>query len=124
MINKIDIPPLWSRPKVIEASCFNRVRLALHRLGRPLRIALPGHRGLEITLDDRTWLCVDTLRGDLPVLAWSHFEIQHRAALNEPVTCFVNFYHSHAALVTGSVLTELGEVLERRLFTQPHRNSP
>lgn len=119
MINKTDIPPLWTRPKVIEASCFNRVRLALHRLGRPLRIVLPRHRGLEITLDNRTWLCVDSLRGDLPVLAWSHFEIQNRTALDEPVLCSVQFYHSHAALVSGSVLTELDEVLVRRLVAKP-----
>ncbi|MGC1951704.1 MAG: hypothetical protein WA970_03855, partial [Gammaproteobacteria bacterium] len=59
---------LHSLPKTIEAACYNRVRLSLARSGSPLRIALPGHRGLEMILEDRFWLCVDSLRNDQPVL--------------------------------------------------------
>ena len=40
-----DPQPLRVMPKTIPATCYNRVRLALIRLGKPLRFGLPRHRG-------------------------------------------------------------------------------
>ena len=57
---------LRTMPKSIEASVYNHVRLALRRLGFPLRVPVPGHRGLEIILDDRIWLCVDANAEESP----------------------------------------------------------
>ena len=60
-------------PKMIEAVCYNRGRLALLRLGYPLRITLHQHRGLEVILDKAMWLCVDSNKDDQPILAWREF---------------------------------------------------
>lgn len=103
--------PLRTLPKIIEAGCYNRVRLALVRRGRPLRVALPGHRGLEMILEDRFWLCVDSLNDDQPVLGWHEFETAGRHELHAPVRCQLCFYHVQAGLVMGSVLDALHQTL-------------
>jgi hypothetical protein len=43
--------PLRIFSKKIEAACYNRGRLALLRLGDPLRVPLPLHRGLVVILN-------------------------------------------------------------------------
>lgn len=102
---------LHTLPKTVEAACYNRARLALLRRGRPLRVAVPDHRGLEMILDDRHWLCVDSLHNDQPVLGWDEFETAGRDALHAPVRCRLCFYHVHAGLVMGSVLDALQQAL-------------
>lgn len=106
---------LRTMPKSIEASIYNHARLALRRLGSPLRVAVPGHRGLEIILDDYIWLCVDANADDQPVMAWLDFESQHRDNLHEPVSCTLELYHRFAGLVMGSTLDSLDEALTERL---------
>jgi hypothetical protein len=106
---------LRTMPKSIEASIYNHVRLALRRLGRPLRIPLPAHRGLEIIMDDHVWLCVDANADDQPVMAWLAFASRHRDNLHESVTCTLELYHHCAGLVMGSALHSLGEALGERL---------
>ena len=106
---------LRTMPKSIEASVYNHVRLALRRRGGPLRVAVPEHRGLEIILDDSSWLCVDATAEDQPVMAWLDFAAQHRDNLHEPITCTLELYHLCAGLVMGSVLDSLDEVLSELL---------
>jgi len=106
---------LRTMPKTIEASVYNHVRLALRRLGAPLRVEVPGHRGLEIILDDHIWLCVDSNAGDQPVMAWLNFNTHHRRNLHEPVSCNLELYHNYAGLVMGSTLDSLDEILIERL---------
>lgn len=106
---------LRTMPKSIEASIYNHVRLALRRLGSPLRVAVPDHRGLEIILDDHEWLCVDANSDDQPVMAWLNFNAHHRDNLHEPVSCTLELYHRFAGLVMGSALDSLDETLTDRL---------
>ena len=106
---------LRTMPKSIEASVYNHVRLALRRLGAPLRVEVPGHRGLEIILDDHIWLCVDSNVGDQPVMAWLEFNAHQRSNLHEPISCNLELYHSCAGLVMGSTLDSLDEALIQRL---------
>lgn len=107
--------PLRVLPKTIGAADFNRVRLALRRLGRPLRVTLGTHRGLEVILDNQAWLCVDTLHHDQLILAWRSFDTAERYGLHEDVPCELCLYHSHAGLIMGSALEQLGQSLEQRL---------
>lgn len=107
--------PLRVLSKTIKAADFNRVRLALRRLGRPLRVPLASHRGLEIILDDQTWLCVDSFHNDLLILAWRSFETTGRYGLHEDVRCELCFYHMHAGLIMGSAIEQLGQALTQRL---------
>jgi hypothetical protein len=115
MRDRLQPTALRTMPKSIEASIYNHVRLALRRLGSPLRVAVPGHRGLEIILDDRTWLCVDANADDQPVMAWRNFSGYHRDNLHEPVTCTLELYHRFSGLVKGSALDSLDEVLTDQL---------
>jgi hypothetical protein len=116
MTGKREFPPLRSLPKRLEAAYYNRVRLALRRLGRPLRVALPRHRGLEAILDNDAWVCVDTTRDDLPVLAWRAFGNRGRESLHEPVDCRLDLYHWHAGLIMGTALEALDTALRARLM--------
>lgn len=108
----IDLPPLRVMPKQIPASCFNHARLALIRLGKPLRVVLIRHRGLAIVLDDGAWWCVDGLAGDQPILAWQTFESRGRDNLADPIACELRLYHHCAGLIMGTVLSEMEEAIE------------
>ena len=110
-----DIVPLRSMDKQIEASCYNQVQLALHRLDNPLRLELPNHRGLEIHLEVEAWLCLDVVAGELPVLRWHSFEVQDRHSLHEPIQCRLDLYHIHAGLIMGTALDALEVLLKQRL---------
>jgi hypothetical protein len=110
--------PLRVMPKQIPAACYNRVRLALIRLGKPLRIALTRHRGLEILLDDEAWWCVDSFADDQLIMVWRAFATGGRDNLTEPVACELCLYHHCAGLVMGSALSDMEEAIEARLA--PH----
>ena len=114
------IPPLRVMPKTIAAVCYNHVRLALGRLGNPLRVDLPDHRGLEIILNDHHWLSVDSIQGDQPIMAWLDFDTRsHNQALYEAVPCQLRLYHMHAGLVMGSALDALDQSLTEKLSDKP-----
>jgi len=115
-----NIRPLRIMPKTIEATCYNHVRLALRRLGNPLRVELPDHRGLEIILNSHHWLCVDSTHDDQPIMAWMDFDTRsHNQALYEPVPCQLRLYHMHAGLVMGSALDALDQSLAEKLAENP-----
>jgi hypothetical protein len=101
--------------KQVQASCYNQVRLALHRLENSLRVPLPGHPGLEILLEEEAWLCLDIVQGGMPGLRWHSFEVQDRRSLHEPINCRLDLYHIHAGLVMGTVLETLEAQLKQRL---------
>lgn len=109
-----DVPVLKAMSSYIEAHYYNRVRLALCRLGNPLRIELINLRGLDIYLDNDDWVCVDRTLNDSPIFAWTDFESQGRDNLCEPVSCQLRFYHNHADLICGTVL----DLVYRNLDTQ------
>ena len=110
--------PLRVMPKRIPAACYNRVRLALIRLGTPLRIDLTHHRGLEMVLDDAAWWCVDSLAEDQLIMAWRTFARSGRDNLTEPVACELYLYHHCAGLVMGSALSDIEAELDARLSPQ------
>lgn len=110
-----DIPIIKSVPSYVGATHYNRVRLSQLRLDKTLRLELFSLRGLDISIDDEAWVCIDRTLGDLPVLAWTNFDTSSRSGLHQPVPCQLRFYHNHADLICGTVLDDLGRILERRL---------
>ncbi|VAW86899.1 hypothetical protein MNBD_GAMMA16-1041 [hydrothermal vent metagenome] len=116
-----DIPVIKIAPVSIAAGNYNRIRLALLRLDNPLRIPLPGLRGMDLIADKDTWVCVDRTLYDLPVLAWTAFESQGRSSLHLPVNCQLNYYHIHANVIAETVLTTTDRVLQERL--RPYQSS-
>ncbi|WP_455374773.1 hypothetical protein [Kaarinaea lacus] len=110
-----DIPIIKSVPSYVGATHFNRVRLSQLRLDESLRLELFSLRGLDIVIENDAWVCIDRTLGDLPVLAWTDFDKNSRNGLHQPVPCKLRFYHNHADLICGTVLDDLGRILERRL---------
>ncbi len=107
----METKPLRVFPKMIEAACYNRARLALIRVANPLQLTLPRHRGLRVILSDKAWLVVDSLNSDNPVLVWSDFSTADRSGLHEPVSCRLSLFHNHAGLIMGSALEALEAAL-------------
>jgi len=117
MAQNIELIPLRVFPKVIEAATFNMARLALVRVANPLRVSLEDHRGLDIILNQKQWLCVDSCKDDQLILAWREFDIQHRDALHQPITCNLYLYHIHAGLIMGTARDSLTLVLSDLMHT-------
>jgi hypothetical protein len=111
-----DIPALKVMDSVVAAKHYNRVRLALTRLDNPLRFPLPHLRGLDMVLTDHAWVCVDRTLNDLPVLAWTDFQVQGRLALHAPVSCRLRFFHAYAGLIVGTLLQDVAVILAERLI--------
>lgn len=111
-----EILPIRTIPKTIEAQRFNRARLALLRLGSPLRLRLSGLRGVDVILDHRIWLSVDRIQNDLPIMALTDFATANRSDLHTPVSCHLHLYHYHAGLVMSLIMDALDQALEERLF--------
>ncbi len=101
--------------KVILAEDYNRVRLALRRIGNPLQIELTSMKCLDVILTNQYWLCVDTCMDDGPIMAWTDFEPTEHSAIHTPVNCMLRLYHMHAGLVMGEVLEAIGSTLHHKL---------
>lgn len=110
-----EITPLRIMPKQIEAACYNRVRLALLRLGNPLQVALKQHRGLQVIVHDDNWLVIDSFADDQWVMAWREFKIHARDNLHESIACKLWLYHHCAGLIMRSALDDLHQVIQQRL---------
>jgi hypothetical protein len=104
-----------SLPKTVTAARFNRIRLALIRLGAPVRVPLSDLGSLEMILDQRRWLCVDVSRDALPMMAWTDFDSAGRDRLDQPVRCTLHLYHAHASILMGRVPALLDSALRQRL---------
>ncbi|MBI3562965.1 MAG: hypothetical protein HY080_14740 [Gammaproteobacteria bacterium] len=105
--------PIRIFPKSITADCYNRIRTLTRHLTLPLRVDLPGHRGLQAVLDSTEWLVVNSLDQDELIMAWMDFAVAQRQGLQEPVQCQLYLYHMHAGLIMGSVLDDLLQAVER-----------
>jgi hypothetical protein len=103
----------------VTASCYNRARLALLRLGNPLRVDLDAVGQAAMILDDRGWLCVDSGETDQPLFLLTNFAVTGRSALHAPVQCEVRLYHAHAGLLLRNVLVALESTLNERLAAHP-----
>jgi len=108
-------------PTHIDASCYNDARLALLRLGSPLRLQLPGLRGIDFILAPQRWQCVDSLHGDLVVFAYSEFARAESTALHLPVACRLQIYHIHAGTLLRTALDGLAAALQARRLQHEER---
>lgn len=108
-----DLPVYAARPDRIEARRYNLWRLARRRFGKSLRLPLSGVSGMELIMEDREWVVVDTRQADLPVLAWVDFD--GRSTLHEPVGCTLNYYHFAATRLRAEVLEIMEQALAEKL---------
>lgn len=116
MSSRLDEPLRYSaRSCLMAAATYNRIRLALLRLGNPLRLSLTGLRTLEMVLEKDAWVCVDASLNDHPILAWVQFQVADRKALHEAVECRLFTYHAHAELMESQVIEKTAAMLRHRL---------
>lgn len=110
-----DVPVYENKIVEIPAEYYNRIRLAQIRLPTPIHLALPGLRDIDAILDNDTWICVEASLNDLPILAWTEFDVEDRGALHEPVRCKLCLYNIHADLITETALKTIVEQIDSRL---------
>lgn len=99
----------------MPAALHNRIKLALLRLGEPLRVALPRLRHLDMVLAHDAWVCVDPTLNDIPVVAWVDFSATDRDSLIAPFECEQRFYHAHAEKIIAILFDELSQQIDARL---------
>jgi hypothetical protein len=109
-----DIPVYELIEASIAAANYNLVQIAFKRLGEPIEIPLTGLRRLELILDRDAWVVVDHDMNDIPILAWTDFQVEGRSALHEPVPCQLKTYHMHAKVI----LERVTEFMEQELATR------
>jgi hypothetical protein len=110
-----DLPRYSSAECELDAALYNRVTIALRRLGSPLRFPLPWLRHLDMILDDETWIVVDNSLNDIPIMAWLDFQVGHRNALHTPIPCKFYTYHCHAEAIRPQVLETIADELSSRI---------
>ena len=111
-----ELEPLRVWPKLIPAAHYNSVRLALRRLGSPLRHELE-RPALILLLHEDYWAGIAPWDEILPLLAWTDFDT-HRSGLDQPVACRLHPYHAHAGLLMWLALDALDAGLKARLAAQ------
>ena len=104
--------PIRILPKTIDAACYNRISLALARLGEPLNVEIGALR-MMIRVERRLWVA-RSLVNEIPLMAWVNFQVGGRG-LHEPVPCQVRLYHFHAGLLMGHAPQLLADKLDSRL---------
>ena len=115
-MSRIDEVPIYEqRDENVSAKLFNLWRRARQHLAFPLHLEITTLTGIEMIIDDRTWVCVNTRQNDLPVLAWVDFDFQGRTALHAPVACKLNYYHYAASRLRAGVLEAMEQELQKRL---------
>jgi hypothetical protein len=116
MTTRIDNMLVYAtQPDHLEASLYNLWRRARLHLGSPLRLSLPGLKQMVLILEDDSWVVVDEVQYDMPVLAWIKFQDSDRDNLHKPIACTLNYYHYLASRLRDEVLARMAEALEARL---------
>ena len=111
-----EVPILSRRETTVNANYYNHVQLALKRLGNHIRFRIPRLKHLDLILQKDAWIVVDSVLNDVPIIAWTEFQTEHRENLHEPIRCELRTWHSAAAMVRNRTLEAmemlLGELLE------------
>lgn len=112
MASRLDDIPVYEQTRTwLDAADYNQVQLALKRKGGMLRFSLAGLRSLELLVDREAWIVIDRDLNEIPVLAWTDFQVQGRSTLHEPVACVLKSYHAHSGEIVEKVVALLRQEL-------------
>lgn len=126
-----EVPVYEYRDGVIEAVHYNTVQTAFKRLGDEIRLSIPKLKTLDLILQRDAWVVVDRALHDIPVAAWTNFDVERRDALHTPVHCQLRLYHANGGIIIKRVLEAmellLGEQLSEleeshKVLSFPERN--
>ena len=109
------MPQLHSRHGTVNAVYYNHVQTALNRIGRQIRLTIPKLKHLDLILQKDAWIVVNKVLNDMPVVAWTRFEADHRNALHEPIECKIKFYHYAASMIMNKTLKAMDVLLTEAL---------
>ena len=116
MKSRLDNIPVYdTRESKIRAQDYNLVKIALKRLGSPIRLEIPNLRTLDFILEQDLWVIVDRSLNDIPVIAWLNFKDQERESLHEDIECERRAYHTHAMIIVDKALEALQLILGEKL---------
>lgn len=119
MVSRLDDIPVYEQTQIrLAAADYNQVQLALKRMGGALRIPLAGLRSLELVVDREAWIVIDRDLNEIPVLAWTDFQVQGRNTLHEPIACVLKSYHAHGGEIVDKVMALMRQELAQRLVDQ------
>ena len=113
-----EVPQLSSRTGKVEALYYNHVQTALKHLGNQIRLTIPGLKHLDLILQKDAWVIVDKVLNDAPVVAWTHFKVEHRESLHEPIGCEIRFFHYAATMILKRTLEAMDQILSELLEAQ------
>ena len=106
------------RPGSVDANYFNRAQTALKRIGHQIRFKIPTLNHLDLIVQEHEWIIVDRVLNDIPVVAWTDFQVEGRDNLHEPITCEVRLYHFAARMVLKTTLDAMEDILGQSLAEQ------
>jgi hypothetical protein len=79
-------------------------------------MSIPRLKTLDLILQRDAWIVVDRAYNDLPIAAWTHFDLRRREGLHSPVHCQIRLFHANGGMILRRVLEAmellLGEQLE------------
>jgi hypothetical protein len=110
-----DIPVFEFRDTQVNAGHFNHVQAALKTLGDSIRLTIPKLKHLDLILEKEAWIIVDHVLNDIPVAAWTDFQVQHRDNLHQPIQCRLQLYHANADLILERTLEAMEMLLGEQL---------
>ncbi|MDH5300211.1 MAG: hypothetical protein OEW58_02480 [Gammaproteobacteria bacterium] len=109
-----NLPKYSCADTLVDSKQYNAARLALYRLAKVVRFPIKGYEHLEVIIDEDSWVVVDHLQNDLPIVAWTDFQATGRG-LHEPVRCQLSYYHFGAAVVANKGLAAINRYLGIKL---------
>lgn len=110
-----EVPVFEYRDGVIEAVHYNTVQTAFHRLGDEIRLSIPKLKTLDLILQHDAWIVVDRAFNDVPVVAWTNFDVERRDALHTPIHCQLRLFHANGGIILKRVLEAMEMLLGEKL---------
>ena len=116
MSNRLDNIPVYEyRKGNIAGHYYNHVQIALKRLGKQIRIEIPGLKQLDLILNEEAWIIVDRVHAETPIAAWSDFEVNNRKSLSDSISCVIRTYHTAADLILQRTLDSMEMIIDETL---------
>ena len=102
---------LYYYADTIDAQYFNVAQTALKRSKEPIRFKIPTLNHLDLLVQQDAWIIVDRVLYDMPIVAWTDFELDDRDNLHEPIPCEVRLFHFAARMVLNTTLKAMQDIL-------------
>jgi len=110
-----EVPVFEYRDGVLDAIYYNHVQIALNRLGESLRMSIPRLKTLDLILQRDAWIIVDRAFNDIPIAAWTNFDLARREGLHSPVHCQIRLFHANGGMILRRVLEAMEMLLGEQL---------